>query len=77
MKPQRGVELYLYSIFNLDARLGGWLKPLLATLPNGITRYPLYRRVGGPQGHPGCVEKISPLRIFDPRAVQHVAIQLL
>ena len=76
MKPQRGVKLLLYSIFNLDARLGGWLRPRLATLHPGITRYPLYRSVGGPQGHPGWLEKISPLRKFDPPTIQHVAIQL-
>ena len=30
------------------------------TLPLGKTRYPLYRRVGGPQGRSGQVRKISP-----------------
>jgi hypothetical protein len=31
-----------------------------AALPPGKTRYPLYRRLGGPQGRPGRVRKISP-----------------
>jgi len=38
------------------------------SLPPGKTRYPLYRRLGGPQGRPGQVRKI-----FDPRTVQPVA----
>ena len=32
-----------------------------AGLPSGKTRYPLYRRQGGPQGRSGRVRKISPL----------------
>jgi hypothetical protein len=32
----------------------------LATLPLGKTRYPLYRRLGGPQGWSGQLRKISP-----------------
>jgi hypothetical protein len=31
-----------------------------AALPQGNTRYPLYRRLGGPQGRSGLVRKISP-----------------
>jgi len=30
------------------------------SLPLGKTRYPLYRRLGGPQGRSGQVRKISP-----------------
>ena len=36
-------------------------------------RYPLYRRLGGPQGRSGQVWKISPPPGFDPRTVQPVA----
>jgi len=39
----------------------------------GKTRYPLYRRLGGPQGRSGQVRKISPPPGFDPRTVQSVA----
>jgi len=39
----------------------------------GKTRYPLYRRVGGPQGRSGQVRKISPPPEFDPRNVQPIA----
>ena len=44
-----------------------------AALPPGKIRYPLYRRLGGPQGRSGRVRKISPPPGFDPRTVQPVA----
>ena len=44
-----------------------------AALPPGKTRYPLYRRLGGPQGRSGRVRKISPPPGFDPRTDQPVA----
>ena len=44
-----------------------------APLPPGNTRYPLYRRLGGPQGRYGWVRKISAPPAFDPRTVQPVA----
>ena len=37
-----------------------------AAIPPAKTRYPLYRRLGGPQGRSGRVRKISPPRGFDP-----------
>ena len=43
-----------------------------AVLPPGKIRYPLYRRLGGPQGRSGRVWKISPLPGFDPQTVQPV-----
>ena len=42
------------------------------TLPLEKTRYPLYRRLGGPQGQSGQVWEISPPLGFDPRTVQPV-----
>jgi hypothetical protein len=47
-----------------------------AALPPGNTRYPLCRRMGGPQGRSGRVRKISPPPGSDPRAVQPVASTL-
>jgi hypothetical protein len=41
-----------------------------AALPSGKIRYPLYRRLGGPQGRPGQVWNIS------PRTVQPVKTAL-
>ena len=43
------------------------------SLPPEKTRYPLYRRLGGPQGRSGHVRKNSPPPGFDPRTVQPVA----
>jgi hypothetical protein len=43
-----------------------------AALPPVMTLYPLYRRLGGPQGQSGRVLKISPPPGFDPRTVQPV-----
>jgi len=37
-----------------------------AALPPGKNRYPLYKRLGGPQGWCGRVRKISPPPGFDP-----------
>jgi hypothetical protein len=44
-----------------------------AALPQGKTRYPLYRRLGEPQGRSGRLRKISSPPGFDPRTVQPVA----
>ena len=44
-----------------------------AALPLGKTQYPLYRRLGRPQGRSGQVRKISPPPEFDPRTIQPVA----
>ena len=44
-----------------------------AALPPAKTRYPLYRRLGRPQGRSGRVRKISPPPGFDPRTVHPVA----
>jgi len=42
------------------------------SLPPGKTRYPLYRRLGGPQGWSGQVRKISPPPGSDPLVHQVV-----
>jgi hypothetical protein len=44
-----------------------------AVLPPGMPQYPLYRRLGGPQGRCGRVLKISPPPGFDPQTIQPVA----
>ena len=41
------------------------------TLPPGKTRYPLYRRLGGPQGRSGRAETLAPPG-FNPRTVHPV-----
>ena len=51
----------------------GGQRHALAVLPPRKTRYPLYTRLGGPQGRSGLVRKISPSPGFDPRTVQPAA----
>jgi hypothetical protein len=43
------------------------------TRPPGRTWYPLYRRLSGPQGRSGRVQKISPPPAFDPQTIRPVA----
>jgi hypothetical protein len=53
---------------------GGWSTPRPSCFtPRKKTRYPLYRRLGGPQGRSGRLRKISPPPGFDPRTVQPAA----
>ena len=52
---------------------GGWLTPRPGRFtPWKETRYLLYRRLGGPQGRSGRVQKISPLPGFDRWTVQPI-----
>jgi len=53
--------------------VGGQRHAPVALLPEK-TRYPLYRRLGGPRSPSGRVGKISPPPQLDPRTVQPVAI---
>jgi len=61
--------LYLTSSLNW---VGGQ-RHAPAALPPGKTRYPLYRRLGGPQDRSGRVRRISPQPGFDPQTDQPVA----
>ena len=74
VQPIGGVEVQLYS-FMTTALEGGEVSASHpgCSLPPGKTRYPLYGRLGGPQGQSGQVRKISPLPGFDPQTVQPVA----
>ena len=47
-----------------------------AALPPGITQYPLYRRLGEPQGQYARVQKTSRPPAFDPRTAHPVRLQL-
>jgi hypothetical protein len=58
--------LYLYSFLNLCVDVVGDQRHAPAALPQGKTRYPLYRRLGGHHGRFGRVWKISPPTGFDP-----------
>ena len=63
------------SILSLTSALdgAGWSTPRPGRFTSRNTRYPLYRRLGLPQGRSGRVRKISPPTVFDPRTVQFVA----
>jgi hypothetical protein len=52
----------------------GWSTPRPGRfIPGKETRYPLYRKLGGPKGRSGRVRKISPPKGFDLRTAQPVA----
>ena len=73
-RPGGWIEVQLNSSFNLGARWGvGGQHHAPAALPPEKTRYPLYKRLGGPQGRSGRVRKISPSPGFDSRTPQPVA----
>ena len=56
-----GEQMYSFTLPSTSAldEVGGQ-RYAPAALPPGKTRYPLYRRLGGPQGRSGRVRKISP-----------------
>jgi hypothetical protein len=64
---QREVEVELYSS-KTSALEGGEWSPARSgrSLPPGKTRYPLYRRLGGPQGRSGRAENLAPTGIRSP-----------
>jgi hypothetical protein len=53
--------------------VGGQRHDPAALPPGKIPDNLLYRRLGGPYGRSGWVQKISPSPGFDPRTVQPVA----
>jgi hypothetical protein len=63
------------STLSLTSALGvvGGQRQASVALRPGKTRYPLYRRLGGPQGRFGRVRKISLSPGFDPPTAQPVA----
>ena len=70
-KDSAGIAVLFFLSVALDGVGGQRHAP--AALPPGMTRYPLYRRLGGPQGRSGLMWKISPPPGFDPRTVKPVA----
>ena len=75
MKAQRGsrgIALPFFLTWTLDGVGAQHHAP--AVLPPGKSRYPLYMRLGGPQGRSARVQKISPPPPgLDPWTVQPVA----
>ena len=74
--PRSLVEVQPYSSMTAALEVGEWsvARPGRTLLP-GKTRYPLYRRLGGPQGRSGRAENLA-LPRFDYRNVQPVAHSL-
>jgi hypothetical protein len=66
------------SILSLTLALDGvgGQRHVPTVLPPGKTRYPLYRRLGGPHSWSGQVQKTSPTPGFDPRNFQLVTYSL-
>ena len=61
---RRWVEVYFYSCMTSALEGGEWSAARPGrTLSPGKTRYPLYRRLGGPQGRFGRVENLAPTGI--------------
>ena len=64
------------STLSLTSELnwGGWSTPFPGRFnPGKVSRYPIYRRLGVPQGRSGQARKMSFLPGFDPQTVQTVA----
>ena len=67
----RGIVLLFHD---LGTRWGSVVSVMpQSPLPPRKTRYPLYKRLGGPQDRSGQVRKISSPPGFDPQTVQLVA----
>ena len=68
------VEVYLYSFHPSVLDGGGWSVPHpKCYMPGKGTWYSLYKRLFGPQGSSGWVQKILPHLGFNPWTVQPVA----
>ena len=70
LRESRGIALLCFYTSALEGGEGSASRPG-RFLPPGKTRYPLYRRLGGPQGRSGRAENLAPPG-FDPRTVQPV-----
>ena len=72
MWPRGWVEVQLYSSMTATLEGAEWSAACPGrTLPPGKTRYPLYRRLGGPQGLSGQAENLVLIGIRS-RTVQPV-----
>ena len=61
-KGQKGSRCIALLFLQPRRQMGvGGQRHAAAALPPGKTRYPLYRKLSGPQGRSGRVRKISPL----------------
>jgi len=62
--PRGWVEVLLYSSMTAALEGGEWSAARPGrTLPPGKTRYPFYKKLGGPQGRSGRAKNLDPTRI--------------
>ena len=74
VRPTGEAEVWLYSFLTTTLEVGEASASRPAALyPPGKTRYPLYSRLGGPQGRSGQVREISSPLEFDPQTIHPVA----
>jgi hypothetical protein len=71
MKAQRSSRSTLSLTSALDR--DGWLTPRTHNFNPVMTRHPLYKRLGGPQGQSEQVRNILPTPGFDPRTIYPIA----
>jgi hypothetical protein len=65
MKAQGGIDVELYSFFNLGTRWGGWSAPYPGRFtPRKETSFLFYRRLGGPEGWLGCLADLTAIGIW-------------
>ena len=77
-KAQRGSRCIALLFLQPRRQMGvGGQRHAPAALSPGKTRYPLYRRPGGPQGRSVEVRKISPPTGFDDRPVSSESLYRL
>ena len=75
--PRGWVEAYHYSSMTTAVEGDEWSAARPGrTLSPGKTRYPLYRRLDGPQGRSGRAENLAPPG-FDTRTVQPYPVAIL
>jgi hypothetical protein len=72
LRASKGIAVLCFQTSALKGGEGSASRPG-RLLPPGNTRYPYYRRLGGPQSRSGQVRKISPPPGLDCRTVQPVA----
>jgi hypothetical protein len=75
LQATKAEEVYRYSTtLPLTSKISDyeWLKPNPGPFTLGVTRYLLYRRVGGPEGRSGRVRNNSPPSGYDPLSFQSV-----
>jgi hypothetical protein len=73
LEGSRGVALLSLDLGTLEG--GGWSVPRLGRFTPRKTRYPLYRRLGGPQGRSTCAKNLAPPG-FVPRTEGYIILCL-